>query len=64
MDKTSNPLRGTSQREQDIMRHLLRMPPEQHKATPKPVGKRAEAQQRRRETERSAQRAAAAGQRG
>ena len=49
---SSNPLAGVSEEERRIMERLLRMPPEPHKAAPKPTGARADAQRRRREKER------------
>jgi hypothetical protein len=53
-DRTGDPLRGISDTEQKIMGRLLRQPPEQQKAAPKPDSARAEAQRRRREKERQA----------
>jgi len=53
-DRTDDPLRGISETEQAIMERLLQMPPEQHKAAPKPTGSKAIGQRRRREREREA----------
>ena len=53
-DRHIDRLKGISETEQSIMERLLQMPPEQHKAAPKPTGSKALAQQRRREREREA----------
>lgn len=45
-------LAGISDREREIMRHLLRMAPERQKAAAKPATVKGEAQRRRREKER------------
>jgi hypothetical protein len=52
MKKQSDPLIGLSERDLEIMARLLRTPPEQQKAVPKPTTAQAEAQRRRREKER------------
>ena len=52
LDKDASPLVGLSKDEQEIMARLLRMPPEQQKAAPKPATHRGEAQRRRRARER------------
>lgn len=48
----NEPLRGMSEREQEIMRRLLRMPHWEQKDAPKPLSKRGEAQRQRRQIER------------
>jgi hypothetical protein len=53
-DRDSDPLRGLSDEDRRVMERLLRAPPEQQKAVPKPTGERAEAQRRRRQKEREA----------
>jgi hypothetical protein len=50
--KTDNPLSGVSEREQEIMLRLLRMPRQQQKDAPKPMSVQGIAQRRRREKER------------
>jgi hypothetical protein len=50
--KIRNSLAGISDRDQGIMARLLRMPPEQQKAAPKPTTAQGDAQRRRREKER------------
>jgi hypothetical protein len=50
--ETRDPLMGLSQREREIMRGLLRMPPQQHKMAQRPMSPKGEAQRHRRERER------------
>jgi hypothetical protein len=52
--RTSDPLRGVSESERQIMSRLLRMPPEQHKAATKPATRQGEAQRQRRRREKEA----------
>jgi hypothetical protein len=47
-----NPLADLSARDREIMNRLLRMPPEEHKASPKPATAKGDAQRRRRQKER------------
>jgi hypothetical protein len=51
---SKSPLHGLSPEVQRVMGRLLRMPPEQQKAAPKPENARAEAQRQRRQKERAA----------
>jgi hypothetical protein len=52
MKENNDPLVGISEQEREIMSRLLRMPPEQQKAAPKPATAKGEAQRRRRAQER------------
>jgi len=55
MAKSRDPLDGISDREREIMSRMLRMPPEEQKASPKPTSSKGEAQRRRRAQERQQQ---------
>jgi len=50
--KDKGALAGLSAEERRIMHRLLQTPPKTHKAAPKPITTQAEAQRRRRDTER------------
>lgn len=53
-DQPDNRLRGLTAAERQIMGNLLRQPPEQHKAAPKPGSRQGKAQRQRRQKEREA----------
>jgi hypothetical protein len=58
MKSRNNALAGLSKRDREVMASLLRMPPEEHKAAPKPATPKGEGQRRRRQNEREQQGAA------
>jgi hypothetical protein len=55
MKSRNTALTGLSKRDREVMASLLRLPPEEHKAAPKPATPKGEGQRRRRQAEREQQ---------